>query len=141
MKFVPIKIGQQEQANKPIFLLPNGNIICGNFTYKRRFVEQFKKNYQIIFDLIPRKSKTSFLDVSEYRYWDAISIYDYLVHKWQRGISVRKVEQFANETEITKVVTSMIPEFRRAVDRRWLRIFRSSNPIERDTLKEAWQIL
>ena len=142
MKPVQIKIGLQRQANKPIFLLKSGVLVCGNFKYKGRYRKKFKKYYGLILDNANKKSKKGVLDVSKTVYWDAISIYDgYIVPRWQRSISAGKMRKLANETEIRKIIDDIKPEFKRAVRLKWRKIFKKSDPSDKHTPKRAWQIL
>lgn len=141
MKPIQIKIGQQNQANKPIFLLSNGSIVCGNFRYKGRYMTKFKKYYNEILEHTASKPKGEALDVSTSKYWDARSIYDYyIVPRWQRVITVEKILKFANETSIKEIIEDIKPEFSRAVSSKWKKIFKRSDPNDINTPKQAWEI-
>ena len=72
MSKIIIKIGHQEQANKPIFLLPSGAVECGNFKYDGRYKDNFKAIYKKILDLAYSKPRDGVVDVSNYKYWNAI---------------------------------------------------------------------
>lgn len=139
---VKIKIGYQSQARKPIFLLGNGNIICGNFRYRGRYVKKFKDYYYFILSHANTSPKNNVLNVSGVRYWDATSIYnDYMAPKWQRTIGLGRIGKMANETEIRRRIEDIKPEFTRVVGLKWKRVFRQSDPHNPDTPKMAWQIL
>jgi hypothetical protein len=84
---IKIKIAHQQQANKPIFLLRTGAIECGNFQYDGRYKEKFKFLFEKIAGLAHTKPIDGVLDVSLYKYWDAIRIYDdYVLAKWLKSI-------------------------------------------------------
>lgn len=137
-----IKIAQQQQANKPIYLLPTGAIECGNFRYGGRYKKRFKLLFEEITGLAYTKPKDGVLDVSQYKFWDAIQIYDdYIVAKWIKSISAKKVEQLAVETQVVLLLEDIKLEFKRAVGLKWQRMFRKSDPNNADTPKQAWQIL
>jgi len=70
-----IKIGHNNQANKPIFLFANGCVECGRYRYNGRYKEKFKRYFDEILELANSKPKQDIVDVSQVRYWDAISIY------------------------------------------------------------------
>ena len=137
-----IKIGHQEQANKPIFLLSTGAIVCGNFSYNGRFKKKFKQYYDRIYDLSKIKKGEKEIDVSGCRYWNAIGIYhNYVVEQWVSTVSARRLEKFANETEISIMVNDIIHEFKRALVLRWRKIFKNSDPNDPNTPRKAWQII
>lgn len=139
---VIIKIGSQRQAKKPVFLYNNGSIVCGNFIYKGRHRESYRKYYYYFLEHANSKAKNDILDVSEYKLWDATLIYnEYMAPKWQKTMSIDKLSAFANETEIRKRIETIIPEFVRALGAKWRRIFKNSNPADPVTPKQAWQIL
>ena len=142
MKRIKIKIGHQPQANKPIFLLHNGNIVCGKFIYKGRFVQEFKEHYGTILGYAYKTSKNGILDVSDAVYWDAPAIYDkYIVPHWQSTITAKKIERFANETEIKKITESMKPEFQRGLRSKWKKIFMAADKDDPNLARDPWEIL
>jgi len=137
-----IKIGYQKQAGKHIYLLNNGNVMCGNFTYKGRYSSNFKQYYERILEISHKKEIKGIVDVSLSRYWDAQSIYnDYLCKNWQKTISVEKMRKFADESEIREMIKVIQKEFIRAVNLKWKKIFKRSNLSDPSTPKIAWQIL
>jgi len=75
MKMTKIKIGHQDQADKPIYLLPTGAIQCGRFRYEGRYKKKFKAIYDRIACLAHGTPKNRMLDVSQAKYWDALRIY------------------------------------------------------------------
>lgn len=136
-----IKIAHQKQANKPIYLR-TGAIECGNFRYDGRYKQKFKLRFEKITGLAQTKPTDGVLDVSQYKYWDAIRIYDdYILAKWLKSISARKVEQFAVEAQVVLLLEDIKQEFERAVGLKWKRIFHKSDPNNANTPKQAWQIL
>ena len=67
--------------------------------------------------------------MSNSKYWDAIMIYDdYLVPKWQKTISVEKMSFFVKESQINILINKIKPEFIKAIEARWLKIFKMSDP-------------
>src|SRR5438128_11372080 len=97
---IKIKVGQQEQARKPIYLLQTGAVECGKFRYEGRYKKKFKSIFARIYSLAHTKPKNGILDVSGYRYWDAVRIYDdYVVVRWCKSVSATKLEKFACETQ------------------------------------------
>lgn len=142
MRNIKIKIGQQTQANKPIFLLHNGHIVCGNFIYKGRYIKTFANYYRSILKHTQKKPKKDILDVSTIRYWDAIIIYnDYLVPNCQKGITTKNIEAFANETAIYKILEIIKPEFQHALRQRWKKIFIKWDKNDPNLPRDPWQIL
>ena len=82
-----IKIAYHELANKPIYLLSTGVLVCGNYTYKGRYKDKFKSYFVKICDLVHDKHGVDEYDVSEYKYWNAIKIYhDYILPNWYNSI-------------------------------------------------------
>jgi hypothetical protein len=139
---IKIKIAHQQQANKPIFLLRTGAIECGNFQYDGRYKEKFKFLFEKIAGLAHTKPIDGVLDVSLYKYWDAIRIYDdYVLAKWLKSISASKIKQFAEEAQVVLLLEDIKHEFKRAVGLKWKRIFQESDPNNPNTPKQAWQIL
>lgn len=137
-----IKIAHQQQANKPIFLWRTGTLECGNFRYDGRYKKRFRLLFERIIELTNPKPKDDVLDVSEYKYWDAIQIYEeYILARWVKSISAKKVEQLAVEAQVALLVEDIKQEFKRAVALKWKRIFHISDPNNADTPKQAWQIL
>jgi len=137
-----IKIAYQQQANKPIYLLATGVIECGNFKYRGRYKDEFKSFFVRICDLVHDKHGIDEYDVSEYKYWNAINLYnDYIAAHWHESISAEQVEKFANETEVVMILEKIKSEFKRAVGLKWKRIFKKSDPNDPRTPTQAWQIL
>lgn len=136
-----IKIAYQQQANKPIYLLSTGTIECGNFKYNGRYKDEFKALFARISDLVHDKQESDEYDVSEYKHWNAINIYDYIVQHWSKSVSAEQVEKFANETEVVMILEKIRHEFIRALGLKWKRIFRKSDPRDPKTPTQAWQIL
>ncbi len=139
---IKIKIAHQKQADKPIFLLSTGSIECGKFIYKGRYKKNFKSLFKRILDLAYTKPKNNILDVSTYRYWNALDIYDsYIVKNWQKTITAEKIHKFANETEIYILLENPRHEFKQAVSLKWKKIFKQLDPNNKNTPKNAWEII
>ncbi len=139
---VIIKIGQQEQADKPIYLYNNGSIVCGNFTYRGKHMSKFAEYYKRILDLTEVRPRNNVLDVSDHKYWNAINIYDdIIIARWQTSISASKLRKLASQTAIRNILLEIQPEFKRALGRRWLHIFRTWDRDDSDRPSKAWQIL
>src|SRR4051812_7048556 len=120
-----IKVGHQKQANKPIYLLPTGALECGKFRYDGRYKKQFRSLFSKIYSLAHTKPTGGILDVSTYRYWDAPRIYDeYVVPRWCKSVSARRLEKFACETQIIEMLQVLQAEFKRGVGLRWKKEFR-----------------
>lgn len=137
-----IKIGQQNQAGKPIYLLATGDVECGRFRYEGHRKKQFKVIFDRIYSLAHTKPKDGILDVSDYRYWDAERIYnDYVCARWCKSVSATRLKKFAHETEIVLMVRAIQPEFKRAVGLKWKREFQKRGPDDANTPWQAWQIL
>ena len=142
MSKIIIKIGHQEQANKPIFLLPSGAVECGNFKYDGRYKDNFKAIYNKILDIAYSKPRDGVVDVSNYKYWNAIRIYDeYVAAKWINTVSARRIEKFANETEVFLLLEDIRTEFKRAVGLKWKKIFKKADLNDPKTPRSGWQIL
>lgn len=137
-----IKVGQQQQAGKPIYLLPTGTIECGKFRYEGRYKRKFKSIFNTIYSLAHTKPKHGTLDVSGYRYWDAVRIYDdYVIPHWCKSVSAVRLEKFACETQVFLMLEDVRREFKRAVAAKWKREFKRRNPDDENRLWHAWQIL
>lgn len=137
-----IKIGHQKQADKPVYLLATGVVQCGNFCYKGRYKSKFKSIFGRICELVDIKRITEEIDVSGYKYWDAVRIYDeYVVERWVSSVSARRLEKFANETEVFMLLEDIKVEFKRALALRWRRVFKKSDPKDPNTPKQAWKLL
>lgn len=82
------------------------------------------------------------MDVSTVRYWDAISIYDdYLVPKWQKSVTTTKMESFANETAIYRILEIIKPEFNHALRQKWKNIFMKWDKNDPNLPRHPWKIL
>ena len=142
MTKINIKVGHQEQADKPIYLLATGAIQCGRFRYEGRYKKKFKAIHERILSLAPCKPRDGVIDVSQYHYWDAIRIYhDHVVTKWLKSVSAKKIERFANETEIVILLEDIRAEFKRAIGLKWQREFKKAGPNDPSRPCQAWQIL
>jgi hypothetical protein len=137
-----IKVGEQKQAGKPIYLLPTGVVECGKFRYEGRYKKKFKLIFERIYSLAHTKPKDGVLDISGYRYWDARRIYeDYVVARWCKSVSSVRLEKFASETEIVLILAGIRREFKRAVGLKWKRELKKRNPDDENTPWQGWQIL
>lgn len=137
-----IKIAYHQLADKPIYLLSTGVLVCGNFKYTGRYKDKFKSFFVKICDLVNDKHRVDEYDVSDYKYWNAINIYhDYILPHWCTSIKVEQIEKFANETEIVIMIEEIRSEFIRAVHLKWKRIFKKSDPNDPRTTTKVWQIL
>lgn len=142
MNKIRIKVGHQQQADKPIYLLPTGAIQCGRFQYKGRYKKKFKALHQRIISLAHNKPKDGIVDVSQCKYWDAIRIYhDHVVARWIKTVSAKRIERFANDTEVFMLLEDIWEEFNRAVSLKWRKEFKKASLNDPDTPKQAWQIL
>ena len=136
-----IKIGFQKQANKAIYLFATGVIECGNFKYSGRYKKIFKSYFVKISDLVHDRQVVEY-DVSEYKYWTAINMYDdYITSHFLESISSEQVEKFANETEVVILVEEIIAEFKIAVTKKWKRIIKQSDQNGKLNPPYAWMIL
>jgi hypothetical protein len=137
-----IKIAYQRQANKPIYLMSTGVIGCGRFNYRGRYKALFKTYFSKMCGLVHDGSEVvGEYDVSEYKYWNAINIYnDYIVADWVASIDADQIERLANETEVAMMSEEIKNEFVRAVGSKWKRIFKRSDPDDPQTPTKAWQI-
>jgi hypothetical protein len=137
-----IKVGQQQKAGKPVYLLPTGALECGRFRYEGRYKKRFKSIFNRICLLARTKPKDGVVDISDYKYWDAIRIYqDYVVANWYKSVSAVRLERFATETEIVLMLEEVKREFKRAVGLKWKKEFKKCDPNDVNSPVEAWQIL
>jgi hypothetical protein len=137
-----IKVGQQKQAGKPIYLLRTGALECGRFRYDGRYKKQFRSLFGKIHSLAHTKPKDGILDVATYRYWDAPRIYDeYVIPRWCKSVSSTRLEKFACETQIVEMLRVIQAEFKRAVGLRWKKEFQKRDTDDANTPWNAWQIL
>jgi hypothetical protein len=142
MTKIKIKVGHQEQADKPIYLLPTGAIQCGRFRYEGRCKRRFKAIHERILSLASDNHPDGVVDVSQYHFWDAIRIYhDYVVSKWLKSVSAEQIERFANETEVVMMLKEIQAEFKRAILLRLQRELRRADPEDPNRPRQAWQIL
>jgi len=141
MKELKIKIEHQPQANKPIYLLHNGSVVCGKFQYQGSQKRKFQELYSYILDRAYKTPVRDILDVSKSKFWHAPMICDKIIDpKAQSTISARKMYKLACESEIRIAIAEIIPVFKEAVCLKWKKIFRKS-PGDRSTPKNAWEIL
>jgi hypothetical protein len=139
MKRLKIKI--EHQANKPIYLLHNGSIVCGEFQYEGSQKKKFQEFYSYILERAYKAPAGDTLDVSQSRFWDAPTICDEIIdRKAQATISVRKIYKLACETEIRIKIERIRPVFKDAVQLKWQKIFRKA-PGDKSTPKNPWEIL
>ena len=141
MKWLKIKIEHQPQANKPIYLLHNGSVVCGKFQYQGSQKMKFQELYSYILQRAYKTPARDILDVLKSKFWHAPMICDEIIdRKAQATISARKIYKLACETEIRLAIAQIIPVFKEAVSLKWRKIFRNA-PSDRSTPKNAWEIL
>lgn len=141
MKRLKIKIEHQRQANKPIYLLHNGSIVCGEFQYEGSQKKKFQEFYSYILERAYKAPAGEILDVSQSRFWDAPTICDEIIDlKAQATITARKIYKLACETEIRIKIEQIRPVFKDAVQLKWQKIFRKA-PGDKSTPKNPWEIL
>ena len=142
MTSIRIKVGHQEQADEPIYLLHTGAILCGRFRYEGRYKREFKAVHERILSLAGVGPRDGIIDVSHCQYWNAIRIYqDHVVTKWLKAVSAERIERFAAETEVYILLEDVRAEFKRAVGLRWKKQFMKADLDDPNTPREAWQIL
>ena len=142
MKKAKIKVGHQQQADKPIYLLHNGTLVCGSFEYKGRYKKRFTQIYEHIVSLNVGKVRNGVLDVSHFQYWNAIRIYhEYVAVKWIKTVSAVRLEEFASETEVFLLLEEVREEFKRAVGLKWKKVRKNSGPSDPKWPSKGWQIL
>jgi hypothetical protein len=136
-----IKIEYQRQANKPIYLLHNGSIICGAFQYNGSKKKELRAAYSYILDRAYKAPNGNILDVSKSKFWDAPTICDEIIdRKIQATISARKIYKLACETEVRLAIAQIIQVFKDAVHLKWQKVFRKA-PGDKTTPKNSWEIL
>ena len=141
MESVKIKIEHQPQANKPVYLLHNGSVVCGAFQYQGNQKKKFQEFYIFILERTYTSPARHILDVSKSKLWDAITICDEIIDRTaQSRISARKMYKLACETEIRITIETIRPVFMHAVRLKWQKIFRKS-PGDSSTPKNPWEIL
>jgi hypothetical protein len=141
MKRLKIKIEHQRQANKPIYLLHNGSIVCGAFQYEGNQKKRFQEFYSYILERAYKAPAGDILDVSQSRFWDAQAICDEIIDRnAQSTISAGKIYKLACETEIRIKIEQVRPVFMDAVRLKWQKIFRKAAG-DKSTPKNPWQIL
>jgi hypothetical protein len=136
-----IKIGHQTQADEPIYLFQSGKIVCGNYQYDGKMKQQFQGIFRTICELVEHKTARDVLDVSSYRYWNAMTIYEErIAFKWRKSIGARPLEKLAIETKIFLMLEPVREEFNRAVSAKWKRIFKSSDINDPSTPTQGWHL-
>jgi len=141
MTTILIKIGHQDQADEPIFLHPNGKIVCGNFEYSGRFRPKFRDIYNFILDLVDQRPPNGIVDVSAYRSWNAMDIYEeYIAKPWKKSIDAKTLERLSNETCISQILDEVRIEFKRAVAAKWKKVFRNSDINDPATPTQGWHL-
>lgn len=142
LRKIRILVGHQKQADKPIYLLATGAILCGRFRYEGRDKKDFKELHEKILSLTRIRPQHDVLDVSHYQYWDAVRIYhEYMAAQWRRSIGAKKMEQFAIETEVFMLLEPVRAEFKRAVGAKWRKQFMNADLSDPNVPRKAWQIL
>ena len=96
-----IKIGHQEQADLPIYLYKNGKLVCGKYEYYGKYIKKFSRVYEVIYDLVRPESSVSGIDVSMFKPWNAIEIYEeYIAKPWNKSIGAKSLERLSIETQV-----------------------------------------
>jgi hypothetical protein len=140
MRSQRIKIGNQSQADLPIYLTSSGCLICGALDYRQSNAAHLKELYFKIHELVGAGNED--LDVSQYRYWNALNIYEeHIAVPWNKSLSAEFLEKLSIETQVFLMLKPVRELFKKAVARRWCRIFRASNPDDPNRPTQAWQIL
>jgi hypothetical protein len=138
---IRIKIGHQNQANEPIYLYPNGKIVCGNYEYSGKYKQRFREVYALISDLVDQSHPDDSIDVSTFRFWNAAEVYDeYIAKKWKKSIGAKTLERLAIETRIFLELEEVRSEFKRAVSAKWKKIFRNSDISDPTTPTQGWHL-
>lgn len=125
----PIKIAHA--AGKPVFLHANGNVECGRVIYGGKYTREFKDIHHLIDDHL-RRYRVRNRDVSGPRILSIEDLADRMVERWQRTISVSRIQRLAEEARIRRLVTQAIfPVFTDYVNRRWRSAFAKMSEEER----------
>ena len=136
-----IKIGHQAQADEPIYLFQSGKIVCGNYQYEGKMKKQFQGIFRTICELVEHKTTSDVLDVSFYKYWNAMSIYEeHIALKWKKSIGARSLEKLAIETEVFLLLETVKEEFRQAVSAKWRRVFKRADSNDPSTSTQSWHL-
>jgi hypothetical protein len=136
-----IKIGHQAQAEEPIYLFQSGKIVCGNYQYEGKMKKQFQGIFRTICELVEHKTTSDVLDVSSYRYWNTMSVYEeHIVLKLRKSIGATSLEKLAIETEVFLMLETVREEFKRAVSAKWRRIFKRADLDDPSTPTQGWHI-
>lgn len=142
MRGIQIKVGHERQADKSIILRPSGVLACGSFLYRGPMKSEFSAIHGKLLDLVPASRECEILDVSHYQYWDAVRIYEELVAaNWARSIGAKRLEKLAIETTVFLLLEPVRAEFKRAVGRRWKKVFLAWDQDDPNRPRYGWQIL
>ncbi len=127
-----IKIGHQHQADLPIYLSEFGRVICEK--------EYLRELYVAIHQMVdPQEGE---LDVSGFRYWNALNIYkEHVAIPWKESLSAECLERLSIETQVFLMLEPVRELFKQAVARKWLRTFKSSKPDDPTRPTQGWHIL
>jgi hypothetical protein len=136
-----IKIGHHDQADEPIFLYPNGEIVCGIFKCSGKSVNKFRNTYELICDLVEKRQPDGSIDVSAFRFWTAPDLYEeYIARPWKKSIGAKKLYQLANESIIYRELQGVISVFNKVLHTKWKKEFRSSDINDPDRPTHGWHL-
>lgn len=141
MAITRIKIGHQQQADLPVHLYPTGKIVCGDYEYSGKHKQDFRRICNLISELVDHRQSDDSIDVSAYRPWNAIEVYEeYIAKPWKRSIGARTLERLANETIIYFELEKLRAIFEQDVAAKWKRIFRNSDINKPTTPTQGWHL-
>ncbi len=134
-------ISIQPQARKPIYLLEDGDLVCGRFRYNGRYKKPFSEKFTRIVSIL-NDYESEIIDVCGFKYWTAVEVYnEFIVSKWQCSISAQELEQLAKETLIISIINDIKDEFHRSINLKLRKAFNKLNDDEKQIFKEPWQLV
>lgn len=136
-----IKVGREPNTGNGVFLMRSGQLICGGYTYNGRMIKEFRGLFETVWDMIDRSEVVDELDISQYRYWNALNIYDELiVPKWEESLSAKALHDLSIETQIHLMMKPVKSEFMRAISSAWKRAVKKSAPEDPNRPTQAWHL-
>jgi hypothetical protein len=136
-----IKIGHQEQADLPIYLYKNGKLVCGKYEYSGKYIKEFSRVYEVISDLVRQESSVGSIDVSMFKPWNAIEIYEeYIAKPLKKSIGAKSLERLSIETQVYLVLVPVREVFKTDVHAKWKKKFTKSDINDPNIPRKGWHL-
>ena len=119
----------------------SGQLVCGGYTYNGRHIKKYKGLFDAIWDMVDLRKIEDELDISKYRYWNALNIYEELIAiPWEKELKAEVLHDLSIETQIHLMMKPVKAEFMGAISRAWRSAIKKSDPNDPNRPTQAWHL-